>query len=127
MHSDDSELDGYWLSVCSVAEFASGGVRTAASPGLSVAVFRLADLRLFAIEDRCPHRGARLSCGVVYDGDKIACLDHGWGIRLADGGVEPPEHGRVLTFPVKVEDGQIQVFIAAVAPPLKQRSPRGQS
>jgi nitrite reductase (NADH) small subunit len=67
---------------------------------------------MFAIEDRCPHRGARLSAGVIYDRDKIACLDHGWCIRLADGGVEPPEQGRVRTFPVKIEDGSVFVFVS---------------
>jgi len=78
---------------------------------LNVAVFRLADGRMFGVEDRCPHRGARLSLGVVYDGDKITCLDHGWGIRLVDGGVEAPEQGCVLTFPVKVEDGFVYLQI----------------
>jgi nitrite reductase (NADH) small subunit len=72
---------------------------------------RLADGRLCAVEDRCPQRGARLSAGVIYDGDKVACLDHGWGIRLADGGVELPEHGCVRTFRVKVEDGFVCVLI----------------
>lgn len=118
---EGSKADAEWLSVCTVEELVSAGVQTVALPELRAAVFRLADQQLFAIEDRCPHRGARLSSGVVYDGDKVACLDHGWCIRLTDGGVEPPEHGCVRTFPVKVEDGQVFVLIAAVAPPFKQR------
>jgi len=48
---------------------------------------------------------------VIYDGDKVACMDHGWGIRLSDGGVEAPESGCVRTFAVKVEDGV--VFVSA--------------
>jgi nitrite reductase [NAD(P)H] small subunit len=100
-----------WLRVCALEELACPGVRAIALPGLSVAVFQLADERLCAIEDRCPHRGARLSSGVVYDGDKVACLDHGWCIRLTDGGVEAPEAGSVRTFPVKVEDGSVFVRI----------------
>ena len=121
MKDQRSKANAEWLSICTVEQLPSPGVRAVALPELSVAVFRLADQRLFAIEDRCPHRGARLSSGVVYDGDKIACLDHGWGIRLTDGGVEPPEQGCVRTFPVKVENGQVFVFIAAVSPPFKQR------
>ncbi len=74
---------------------------------------------MFGIEDRCPHRGARLSAGVVCDSDKVACLDHGWGIRLADGGVEAPEQGCVRTFPVKVEDGLVFVRISALHSGLK--------
>jgi nitrite reductase (NADH) small subunit len=98
-----------WTFVCRVEELAMPGVRTLASAVDSIAVFRLRDGRLLAIDDRCPHRGAPLSSGTVYDTDKVACLDHGWTIRLTDGGVEPPEQGCVRTYAVKVEDGAIYV------------------
>ena len=109
--SEETESGRDWRRVCALEEMAAPGVRTLTLSELSVAVFRLADGRLCAIEDRCPHRGARLSAGVIYDGDKVACTDHGWGIRLSDGGVEPPESGCVRTFSVKVEDGV--VFVSA--------------
>jgi nitrite reductase (NADH) small subunit len=109
--SEAAETDRDWRRVCALDELPAPGVRTLTLSDLSVAVFRLADGRLCAIEDRCPHRGARLSAGVVYDGDKVACMDHGWGIRLSDGGVEAPESGCVRTFAVKVEDGAVFVQI----------------
>jgi nitrite reductase (NADH) small subunit len=109
--SEAAETDGDWTRVCGLVELPAPGVRTLVLSDLSVAVFRLADGGLCAIEDRCPHRGARLSAGVIYDGDKVACMDHGWGIRLSDGGVEAPESGCVRTFAVKVEDGV--VFVSA--------------
>jgi nitrite reductase (NADH) small subunit len=86
-------------------------VRTLALTDLNVAVFCLADGRLFGIEDRCPHRGARLSAGLIYDEDKVACADHGWGIRLRDGRVESPGQGCARVFPVKVEDGLVLVLV----------------
>jgi nitrite reductase (NADH) small subunit len=104
---------GVWTKVCGQAELPCPGVRAGRLGEIDVAVFRLADGRLLAIEDRCPHRGARLSAGVVYEGDKVACLDHGWSIRLSDGGVEPPEHGCVRTYPVKAEDGAVFVLLGA--------------
>jgi nitrite reductase (NADH) small subunit len=116
MGEEPAHTSSGWLQVCTLHELSRAGVRTLALPELNVAVFRLADGRVFAIEDRCPHRGARLSAGVIYDADKIACLDHGWGIRLADGEAEAPEQGCVLTFPVKVEDGLVFVLIARRAP-----------
>jgi nitrite reductase (NADH) small subunit len=76
-----------------------------------IAVFRAEDGRLYAIEDRCPHRGARLSNGAVFDNDRVACPDHGWTIRLTDGGVEPPDAGQVRTFEVKVEGGMVYVRV----------------
>ena len=116
MRDEPADASTDWLQVCALHELSCAGVKTLALQDLNVAVFRLADGRLFGIEDRCPHRGARLSAGVVYDGDKIACLDHGWGIRLTDGRVEAPEQGCVPTFPVKVEDGLVFVLISRRAP-----------
>jgi len=40
-------------------------------------IWRDADGQPHAWEDRCPHRGMRLSFGFVR-GDRIACLYHGW-------------------------------------------------
>jgi nitrite reductase (NADH) small subunit len=103
---------GGWTRVCAQADLACPGVYALKLGALEVAVFRLADGRLFAIEDRCPHRGARLSAGVIYGGDKVACLDHGWSIRLSDGGVEPPERGCVRTYPVKAEAAEVFVLLS---------------
>ena len=105
MHSTD------WNNIGNLEEFPAGTVRVRKLAGLDVAVFRMADGRFFAIEDRCPHRGAALSKGILYDGDKIACADHGWSICLADGRALPPECGQVMTFPVNVEDGRVHVWI----------------
>jgi len=110
--SEAGGIDLDWKRVCLLNELPAPGVRTLVLSDLSVAVFRLADGRLCAIEDRCPHRGARLSAGVIYDGDKIACMDHGWGIRLSDGGVEAPESGCVRTFAVKEENGVVWVKLS---------------
>jgi len=114
--TDESAAQGArWFEVCALHELPCPGVRTLVLRELNVAVFRLADGRMFGIEDRCPHRGARLSAGVVYDCDKVACLDHGWGIRLTDGGVEAPERGSVRTFPAKTENGSVFVLVATDA------------
>jgi len=109
--ASDAPVCGSWMRVCGARELAAPGVRTVATPAGQVAVFRLQDGRLLALEDRCPHRGARLSAGTVYDCDKVACLDHGWTVRLADGVVEPPQAGCVRTFAVKIEDGAVLVRI----------------
>src|SRR5262245_47506450 len=104
-------MDRGWQQVCRMDELTRPGVRTLALPNLNVAVFRLADGRMFGIEDRCPHRGARLSAGLIYDQDKVACADHGWGIRLIDGGVEAPGQGCARVFPVKVEHDSVFVLV----------------
>jgi nitrite reductase/ring-hydroxylating ferredoxin subunit len=45
--------------------------------GKEIVVWRDASGMAHAWEDRCPHRGMRLSFGFVR-GDRIACLYHGW-------------------------------------------------
>jgi nitrite reductase (NADH) small subunit len=101
--------EGRWIRVCRAEEIAPGKSRVVATAAGAIAVFRAEDGRLFAIEDRCPHRGGRLSGGAVYDNDKVACPDHGWTICLSNGRVEPPDSGQVRTYPVAVADGEVRV------------------
>jgi nitrite reductase (NADH) small subunit len=73
-----------------------------------VAVFRTEDDRLFALIDRCPHRGARLSQGFI-SGERIACPLHQTTIDMESGNALAPDKGCVQTFAVKVERGIVYV------------------
>jgi nitrite reductase/ring-hydroxylating ferredoxin subunit len=60
----------------------SNGIEAARSAGTrlfdqELCIWRDNDGTTHAWEDRCPHRGMRLSFGFVR-GDRIACLYHGW-------------------------------------------------
>jgi len=59
--------------------------------GLDVAVWRDPDEGLHAWNNRCPHRGMRLSHGFVR-GDKLACLYHGWHYGKDGGCAYIPAH-----------------------------------
>lgn len=98
-----------WRTVCKLEEIPRQRARVLQTTDIQVAVFRTDDDRLLAVEDRCPHRGAALSNGVFYDGDKVACLDHGWSVCLTDGKVVAPQTGCIRTFEVKVEEGIVYV------------------
>ena len=104
--------DPEWTVVCKEPDLPVRAARVVAHSGIIVAVFRAEDGSLYAVEDRCPHRGAPLSRGQIYDNNKVACADHGWSICLSDGKVDAPECGQVRWFPVKVEDGIVLVRIA---------------
>lgn len=72
-----------------------------------IAVFRQRDGRLFAAENRCPHRQGPLSDGICGAG-KIVCPLHGHKFELATGeGSEPGECIKVYT--VTEIDGELQL------------------
>jgi nitrite reductase (NADH) small subunit len=98
-----------WQVICRVEDIPVLGARRVARPGLSeVAVFRNAENKVFALLDRCPHRGGPLSQGIVF-GESVACPLHNWTIGLDDGCARSPDEGCVPRFSVKVEGGQVML------------------
>jgi nitrite reductase (NADH) small subunit len=102
-----------WVLACALDELPEGKARRVELPGTAVCLVRMGSA-VYAVEDRCPHRGARLSGGLVYDGCKLACPDHGWSIDLPTGQVEPPEQGRVGTCRVELRDGEVYLDPASL-------------
>ena len=98
------------IPVCQSTDLLPGKSVSLTVGDIRVAVFRLATGTVHAVEDRCPHRGARLSEGLLYD-EFIACLDHGWSVCVLDGRVCAPERGQVKVFPVSEEDGGISLEV----------------
>lgn len=85
----------------------------------NIALWRDTDGQVHAIEDRCPHRGARLSMGWNL-GDRVACWYHGVEVR-GDGSVaEVPawpscpmkSKARVRTYPVREVAGAIFLYFS---------------
>ena len=96
-----------WTAICRVDDILPLGARRVARPqGVAVALFRTADSRVFALLDRCPHKGGPLSQGIVF-GDAVACPLHNWSIGLADGAARSPDEGCTPAFACKVEAGQV--------------------
>jgi len=98
-----------WIKIGSIDDIPRRGARCVATPRGKIAVFRTIDDQVFAIEDRCPHRGGPLSQGIVH-GNSVTCPLHNWVISLETGNALGADEGKVRTIPVKVEDRQL--FIA---------------
>ncbi len=96
-----------WLRICFVVDIpVLGARRVARNAGLPVAVFRTAEDKVFALLDRCPHKGGPLSQGIVF-GESVACPLHNWNIGLADGCAKAPDEGCTPKFACKIEAGQV--------------------
>ena len=97
-----------WTPICRVEDIPVLGARRVAREGAAaVAIFRTAQDKVFALLDRCPHKGGPLSQGIVF-GESVACPLHNWTIGLSDGCAKAPDEGCAQRFAVKVEpDGQV--------------------
>lgn len=93
-----------WVKVVLLEDIPKLGARIVKHKDSEIGVFRLEDDRVFAINNKCPHKGGPLSQGIVY-GDKVACPLHNWKISLIDGKAEAPDVGQTACFNTKVEDG----------------------
>jgi len=105
-----------WKTICRVEDIpVLGARRVARSQGMPVAVFRNAENKVFALLDRCPHKGGPLSQGIVF-GESVACPLHNWAIGLADGCARAPDEGCTPRFAVKVDaDGTVSLDASELA------------
>ncbi|MDM7950325.1 nitrite reductase small subunit NirD [Hydrogenophaga sp.] len=96
-----------WTPICRLDEIpVLGSRRVARERGLDVAVFRNDAGEVFALLDRCPHKGGPLSQGIVF-GSSVACPLHNWTIGLCTGQAAAPDEGCTPRFSVKLEDGRV--------------------
>ena len=92
-----------WRAICRVDDIPPlGARRVVREQGIAVAVFRSASDQVFALLDRCPHKGGPLSQGIVF-GESVGCPLHNWTIALADGQAKAPDIGCTVPFACKVE------------------------
>jgi nitrite reductase (NADH) small subunit len=96
-----------WVQVCSVDDIPSLGARVLERAGEdNIALFRTASDKVFALRDRCPHKGGPLSQGIVA-GETVTCPLHSWNLGLDTGEARAPDVGCVATYPVRVENGVV--------------------
>ncbi len=100
-----------WLAIGRVEDVPAQGARVVLTPDTAIAVFKTRDGRLFAIEDRCPHKGGPLSEGLVH-GDCVVCPLHGLKIDLVKGSAIAPDEGSVKRYPIRQEGEQLFLGVA---------------
>ena len=101
-----------WIEVGSLEDIPPLGARVVETADGDIAVFRAANDEVFALRDKCPHKGGPLSQGIV-SGKRVACPMHDWKIQLDSGDAVAPDVGCAATFPVKMEGGKIMLSLTA--------------
>lgn len=93
-----------------LSEFPDGCGTAVEIAGHRLAVIRLGE-RVFAIDDRCSHRGFPLYDGAV-EGTTVRCRTHGACFDLASGAVlRGPARRAIRTYRTEILDGQVMVEI----------------
>jgi nitrite reductase (NADH) small subunit len=105
-----------WIEIGRIEQIPLRGARCVNTPAGKIAVFRTAENQVYAIENRCPHKGGPLSEGIVH-GSSVTCPLHNWVFDLATGVAQGADEGQVRTFAVEVMDGRIfmasEIMLAA--------------
>lgn len=101
-----------WIEIGDLEEIPRLAARVVHTVEGDIAVFRTADDEVFALQDRCYHRGGPLSQGLVF-GRNVACPLHHRVTELDSGNAAPPDEGCTRRYPVQVVDGQVYVELGA--------------
>ena len=97
-----------WKKLCALDDIPRFGSRVIHSIKGDIAVFRTADDEIFALHDKCPHKGGPLSQGLVA-GKVVTCPMHSWKIQLENGEAVAPDRGCAHTFAVRLEGGMVWI------------------
>jgi len=95
-----------WIDIGPLTAIPPQGARVVKTAEGCVAVFRTADDRVFALDDRCPHKGGPLSEGIVH-GASVTCPLHNWVFDFNTGQAQGADEGSVATYAVRLEGGRI--------------------
>lgn len=103
-----------WIDIAALDDIPPQGARLIRTRTGCVALFRTHDDRVFALDDRCPHKGGPLSEGIVA-GHTITCPLHNLVFDLNTGIAQGADEGSVATYPAKIENGRVLVGSEIIA------------
>jgi nitrite reductase (NADH) small subunit len=95
-----------WVDIGALDDIPAQGARVVKTAQGCVAVFRTLDDQVFALDDRCPHKGGPLSEGIVH-GHSVACPLHNWVFDMSSGAAQGADEGQVNTYPARIENGRV--------------------
>lgn len=100
-------MSNQWKPICTVTDIPVLGSRIVnREQQHDVAIFRNSEDKVFALLDKCPHKGGPLSQGIVF-GERVACPLHNWNIELQTGCALAPDEGCTQKFSVRIDDGTV--------------------
>jgi nitrite reductase (NADH) small subunit len=102
-----------WINIGAAVDVPFRGSRVVSTPQGNIAIFKTAEGRVFALWDKCPHKGGPLSQGIVH-GNSVTCPLHNWVVGLEKGEVKGPDQGCARRLECKIEAGMVLIESAAL-------------
>ena len=101
-----------YIDIAALDDIPRQGARVVKTAQGCIAIFRTANDQVFAIDDRCPHKGGPLSEGIVH-GTSVTCPLHAAVFDLTTG--QGTDDWQVKTHAVRVEGGRVSLDAAFLA------------
>ena len=102
-----------WVSIGTLHDVPRRGSRCVKAGEITIAIFRTLEDKIYALEDKCPHKAGPLSNGIVHDGC-VTCPLHNWVISLETGEAQGADEGATAAYPIKMDGDTILIDIGAV-------------
>lgn len=99
-----------WMQIGKLEDIPRQGARVVMTAQGEIAVFRSVDDQVFALDNRCPHKGGPLAQGIVH-GHRVTCPLHGWMIALENGEAVAPDRGCARRYSTRVVDGVLYLDV----------------
>ena len=113
-HNPD-EIVQSWYPVIASKKLKKGKVKSYWLNSVKIAIYRMSDGKVKALDSRCPHLGTDLSGGKLHN-DQLQCPFHHWEFN-GDGmctkipsGAKIPSTGSTFSFPTEEKYGYVWVF-----------------
>jgi len=109
--TNDTKNSADWVAIGTVYDIPLLGSRIVRLPHTDIAIFRGEGDRVFAVEDKCPHKEGPLSQGIMH-GSQVTCPLHSWVIELSTGEAQAPDVGCVKTYDIRQSDSDLYIRIS---------------
>lgn len=100
------KMENDWLDIGMLNDIPKRGARVVKTARGDIAIFRTMDDQIFALDDKCPHKGGPLSQGIV-QGESVTCPLHNWVISLKTGEAQGADQGCTRTIAVRLQEDRI--------------------
>ena len=97
-----------WTSVLDEAKLEEGTLTSGRADGLALVLVRKRE-RLYALADRCSHRGCSLHTGKLNPDETLTCPCHGSTFRLDGSIVKGPATSPQPAFDVRANEGKVEI------------------